>query len=148
MEVGQGTPPRSSVTGVVLIISGADRWSTKYPLHVSSSPPPANEPSFRPSSHARRASTYSSTRARTTSLSASLADSQIEADVAELAAPGGAFTMALAMLVYDVCFLAHTQAVDVPLAQAGEVLCNLWAVCCSPELGRCVPSATRLARRG
>lgn len=42
------------------------------------------------------------------------------------------------MLVYDVCFLAHTQAVDVPLAQAGEVLGNLWAVCCSPDLGRCV----------
>lgn len=42
------------------------------------------------------------------------------------------------MLVYDVCFLAHTQAVEVPLAQAGEVLGNLWAVCCSPELGRCV----------
>lgn len=40
------------------------------------------------------------------------------------------------MLLYDVCYLAHTQAVDVPLAQAGEVLGNLWAVCCSPELGR------------
>ncbi|TFY58937.1 hypothetical protein EVJ58_g6098 [Rhodofomes roseus] len=75
-------------------------------------------------------------RARSGSLSASMADSQIEADVAEPAAPGGAFTTALAMLVYDVCYLAHTQAVEVPLAQAGEVLGNLWAVCCSPELGR------------
>ena len=67
-----------------------------------------------------------------------MADSQLELDVAEPAAPGGAFTTALAMLVYDVCYLAHTQAVEVPLAQAGEVLGNLWAVCCSPELGRCV----------
>ena len=77
---------------------------------------------------------------------ASLADSQLEADVAEPPAPGGAFTTALAMLVYDVCFLAHTQAVDVPLAQAGEVLGNLWAVCCSPELGRCVSPLSPLAR--
>ena len=40
------------------------------------------------------------------------------------------------MLLYDVCFVAHTQAVDVPLAHAGDVLGNLWAVCCAPELGR------------
>ena len=40
------------------------------------------------------------------------------------------------MLLYDVCYLAHTQAVDVPLAHAGDALGNLWAVCCSPELGR------------
>ena len=47
-----------------------------------------------------------------------------------------AFTTALAMLLYNVCYLAHTQGVDVPLAQAGEALGNLWAVCCSGELGR------------
>ncbi|KAI9061565.1 hypothetical protein FKP32DRAFT_1612992 [Trametes sanguinea] len=52
------------------------------------------------------------------------------------ASPGSAFTTALAMLLYNVCYLAHTQAVDVPLAHAGDVLGNLWAVCCSPELGR------------
>ncbi|KAH9932353.1 uncharacterized protein B0H18DRAFT_1093214 [Fomitopsis serialis] len=130
---------------------GWARWSTKHPLHVSaSSPPSASGPSpsssaspSRPTSHTRRASTTVSAssggmsgRARSGSLSASMADSQIEADVAEPAAPGGAFTTALAMLVYDVCYLAHTQAVEVPLAQAGEVLSNLWAVCCSPELGR------------
>lgn len=40
------------------------------------------------------------------------------------------------MLLYDVCYLAHTQAVDVPLAHAGDALGVLWAVCCSPELGR------------
>jgi len=135
---------------------GWARWSTKYPLHVSASSPPSTSStsgppssssssasSSRPTSHTRRASTAASGpssgasgRARSGSLSASMADSQIEADVAEAAAPGGAFTTALAMLVYDVCYLAHTQAVEVPLAQAGEVLSNLWAVCCSPELGR------------
>jgi hypothetical protein len=40
------------------------------------------------------------------------------------------------MLLYDVCYLAHTQAVEIPLSQAGDVLSNLWAVCCSAELGR------------
>jgi hypothetical protein len=40
------------------------------------------------------------------------------------------------MLLYDVAYLAHTQAVDVPLAGAGDALGNLWAVCCAPELGR------------
>lgn len=52
------------------------------------------------------------------------------------AAASTSFTSALAMLLYDVLYAAHTQAVDVPLAHAGEVLGNLWAVCCSPELGK------------
>ncbi|KAI0349947.1 hypothetical protein OH77DRAFT_1414011, partial [Trametes cingulata] len=56
--------------------------------------------------------------------------------------PGSAFTTTLAMLIYDVCYLAHTQAVDVPVAHAGDVLGNLWAVCCLPELG-CRSHATR-----
>lgn len=42
------------------------------------------------------------------------------------------------MLLYNVCYLAHTQAVEIPLSQAGDVLSNLWAVCCSAELGRSV----------
>ncbi|KAH9830106.1 UV radiation resistance protein and autophagy-related subunit 14-domain-containing protein [Rhodofomes roseus] len=149
--LGVGVPWIGAVKGAEN--GGWARWSTKYPLHVSSSSPPSassasgsspsstSASSSRPTS--RRASTTISTppnsstgRARSGSLSASMADSQIEADVAEPAAPGGAFTTALAMLVYDVCYLAHTQAVEVPLAQAGEVLGNLWAVCCSPELGR------------
>ncbi|KAH8989258.1 UV radiation resistance protein/autophagy-related protein 14 [Lactarius akahatsu] len=50
--------------------------------------------------------------------------------------PSSSFTTAYAMLLYNVCYLAHTQAVEVPLSQAGDVLSNLWAVCCSAELGR------------
>ena len=42
------------------------------------------------------------------------------------------------MLLYNVCYLASTQAVEIPLSQAGDVLSNLWAVCCSGELGRSV----------
>ena len=68
-----------------------------------------------------------------------MADSAYEEEPASTSASGSSFTTALAMLLYDVCYLAHTQAVDVPLAQAGEVLGNLWAVCCSPELGRYGP---------
>lgn len=42
------------------------------------------------------------------------------------------------MLLYNVCYLAYTQAVEIPLSQAGDVLSNLWSVCCSTELGRSV----------
>jgi hypothetical protein len=52
------------------------------------------------------------------------------------AAQSSSFTTAFAMLLYNVTYLAHTQSVEVPLSQAGEVLSNLWAVCCSPDLGR------------
>lgn len=42
------------------------------------------------------------------------------------------------MLIYNVCYLSHTQRVvpEVGLSQAGEVLSNLWRCCCSAELGR------------
>ncbi|RXW13942.1 hypothetical protein EST38_g11909 [Candolleomyces aberdarensis] len=48
------------------------------------------------------------------------------------------FTTGYTMLIYNVCYLAHTQRVvpEVKLNQAGEVLSNLWRCCCSAELGR------------
>ncbi|KAJ2912893.1 hypothetical protein MD484_g7522, partial [Candolleomyces efflorescens] len=48
------------------------------------------------------------------------------------------FTTGYTMLIYNVCYLAHTQRVlpEVGLSQAGEVLSNLWRCCCSAELGR------------
>jgi hypothetical protein len=52
--------------------------------------------------------------------------------------PAASFTTGLAMLLYNVAYLAHTQGVVIPLAQTGEILRNLWAVCCSPELGQYV----------
>ncbi len=54
--------------------------------------------------------------------------------------PQSSFTTALAMLLYDVSYLAWTQNVEVPLSQVGDVLSNLWSVCCSSELGRSVLS--------
>lgn len=137
------------------------RWSTKHPLHVSANPTPASGSSSpttssptrttRPPSSSRSASSPATTlpsdrsapdRHRGESV-VSLDDSHIEDPApggagAGASASGSSFTTALAMLLYNVCYLAHTQAVEVPLAQAGEVLGNLWAVCCSPELGRCV----------
>ena len=44
------------------------------------------------------------------------------------------------MLLYNVCYLAYTQGIEIPLSQAGDVLSNLWSVCCSAELGRSVES--------
>jgi hypothetical protein len=46
------------------------------------------------------------------------------------------FTTAFAMLLYNICYLAYTQCVDISLSQAGEALSNLWAICCSSDLGR------------
>lgn len=64
-----------------------------------------------------------------------LAASILAADPPE-SAPESSFTTALSMLLYGVSYLAYTQTIDVPLSQAGDVLSNLWTVCCSPELGR------------
>ncbi|KAF7310440.1 hypothetical protein HMN09_00586100 [Mycena chlorophos] len=46
------------------------------------------------------------------------------------------FTTGLAMLLFNVLYLAHTQGLAIPLAQAGDALSNLWAICCAAELGR------------
>jgi hypothetical protein len=54
--------------------------------------------------------------------------------------PSSSFTTAYAMLLYNGCYLAYTQGIEVPLSQAGDVLSNLWSVCCSAELGRSVNS--------
>lgn len=77
-----------------------------------------------------------------------MADSFYEEEPTSNTASGSSFTTALAMLLYDVCYLAHTQSVEVPLAQAGEVLGNLWAVCCSTDLGRYDSSVFAIALLG
>ncbi|KAH7097025.1 UV radiation resistance protein/autophagy-related protein 14 [Auriculariales sp. MPI-PUGE-AT-0066] len=46
------------------------------------------------------------------------------------------FTTALTMLMYNVAYVAHTQGLEIGLAQAQEVLRNIWAVCCAPGVGR------------
>ncbi|EIN08728.1 hypothetical protein PUNSTDRAFT_102195 [Punctularia strigosozonata HHB-11173 SS5] len=100
------------------------KWFTKHSLHLSSSPSPApGTPGALDSTSQRPPITQT------------LSESYVEQDP-DAAPTSPSFSTAFAMLLYNVCYLAHTQSVDVPLAQAGDVLSNLWAVCCSPDLGR------------
>ncbi|KAH9930445.1 uncharacterized protein BXZ73DRAFT_101819 [Epithele typhae] len=111
------------------------------PLHVTSAPPaaPVPSPTSSPSS-SRRSPTRSATSAASsgapTSPTSSTRPSALSASLADSHLADGPPPRASAMLLYDVCYLVHTQAVDVPLAHAGDALGNLRAVCCSPELGR------------
>lgn len=71
-------------------------------------------------------------------LAQSTSDSYLEARPPPT--PSSSFTTAYAMLLYNGCYLAYTQGIEIPLSQAGDVLSNLWSVCCSVELGRSVNS--------
>ncbi|KAJ7757245.1 UV radiation resistance protein/autophagy-related protein 14 [Mycena maculata] len=111
-------------------------WTASHPLHLSlsSSPTPASP------THSR---VPSSDLGLSQSLSGSLFseasagdDRSANAKHAKAEPEAPQFTTALAMLLYNVLYLAQTQGVVIPLAQAGDVLSNLWAVCCSGELGR------------
>ncbi|KAI0259072.1 UV radiation resistance protein/autophagy-related protein 14 [Gloeopeniophorella convolvens] len=116
-KLGVGQPWIRSIKGTE---SGSwAKWTSKHCLHVSASS--ARDP----------AADTSTTAAAIPQLTS---DSYIETRPPPN--PSSSFTTAYAMLLYNVCYLAHTQAVDIPLSQAGEVLSNLWAVCCSAELGR------------
>ncbi|KAJ6586244.1 UV radiation resistance protein/autophagy-related protein 14 [Mycena sp. CBHHK59/15] len=106
--------------------SGWGRWTAHHPLHLSLSPAPPT------------ASTPPAAAVAAPSPSASLSMSQSQLPEPTPAEESPQFTTALAMLLYNVLYLAHTQGLEIPLAQAGDVLSNLWAVCCAPELGRCV----------
>ncbi|KAH7912772.1 UV radiation resistance protein and autophagy-related subunit 14-domain-containing protein [Hygrophoropsis aurantiaca] len=129
---------------------GWAKWTTKHPLHLSAStssssssptspttalPPPIlpSESYYEPYADADADAdpTTSPTTVPTTS-----SKSKSSSTSATRNTTTASFTTAFAMLLYNVCYLAHTQSVDVPLSQAGDALSNLWAVCCSPELGR------------
>ncbi|KAG2148783.1 UV radiation resistance protein and autophagy-related subunit 14-domain-containing protein [Suillus clintonianus] len=101
------------------------KWTSKHPLHLTSKP----------------SSTPSSPSSSPSSTPASLADSEVP-EQTPAHGQNQSFTTGLAMLLYNVCYLAHTQGVEIPLSQAGDALSNLWAVCCSGELGRRSHSTT------
>ncbi|TFK66602.1 hypothetical protein BDN72DRAFT_823190 [Pluteus cervinus] len=106
---------------------GWAKWYKKHPLHVSANAALVSLPEEDPST----------SRTRRTSLSGAIpvsSESYIEAEITPQ--PQASFTTALAMLLYNVCYLAYTQNVDIQLSQAGDILSNLWSVCCSSELGR------------
>ncbi|KAG1749488.1 UV radiation resistance protein and autophagy-related subunit 14-domain-containing protein [Suillus lakei] len=105
------------------------KWTTEHPMHLTSKP--FSTPSSTPSSPTSSPS----------HTPASLADSEAP-EQAPTHNQNQSFTTGLAMLLYNVCYLAHTQGVEIPLSQAGDALGNLWAVCCSGELGRRSHSTT------
>ncbi|KAJ8580402.1 hypothetical protein M405DRAFT_834395 [Rhizopogon salebrosus TDB-379] len=104
------------------------KWTAKHPLHLTSNP--TSTPSSPSSSPSRTPPP-------------SLADSEAP-EQSPAHGQSQSFTTGLAMLLYSVCYLAHTQGVEIPLSQAGDALSNLWAVCCSGELGRRSHSTTPL----
>ncbi|KAF8637184.1 hypothetical protein AX17_002981 [Amanita inopinata Kibby_2008] len=129
---------------------GWARWTGKHCLHVSASVPPIspsspesvhqqsysgtrNEPT---SPYGRRIDSTPQTQAvsptTTSTSSPSTNRSLMESIYYEEQPPsvsgtgGSSFMTALAMLIYNVTYLAFTQSVDIPLSQAGDVLSNLW----------------------
>jgi hypothetical protein len=134
--------------------NGLRRWSKKHPLHLSSeysssatsSPIPTNAnlagPDLRSSISISPESPIDSSILHSRMMSASTTPVMVDHPTSpmELNSSGDSlnesFTTAFAMLLYNVCYLAYTQSVDIPLSQAGDVLSNLWAVCCSNDLGR------------
>ncbi|KAF9486126.1 hypothetical protein BDN70DRAFT_909737 [Pholiota conissans] len=127
-KLGVGQPWIGAIKGGET--GGWARWYAKHPLHLSSAPAPAPAPPS--ASSARR--TLSSPETRVAD-STSLAASVVSADP-PASSPQSSFTTALSMLLYNVSYLAYTQNVEVSLSQAGDVLSNLWMVCCSSELGK------------
>ncbi|PFH47462.1 hypothetical protein AMATHDRAFT_87715 [Amanita thiersii Skay4041] len=133
---------------------GWARWTSKYCLHVSASVAPTTTipPSYNnsrpsktpespssPQSYHVPSSLYTRPLPLSTSPSGqSMAESTYYEELPPSASGmgGTSFMTALAMLIYNVTYLAFTQNVDIPLSQAGDVLSNLWRVCCSSELGR------------
>ncbi|KAK2464081.1 hypothetical protein APHAL10511_003911 [Amanita phalloides] len=119
---------------------GWARWTSKYCLHVSASVPPAvHRTSNEPSPLQRTPPPLPQPDPISSSPSGNqLAESAYyeEQPPLESGAGGSSFMTALAMLIYNVIYLAFTQSVDIPLSQAGDVLSNLWRVCCSSELGK------------
>ncbi|KAF8206921.1 UV radiation resistance protein/autophagy-related protein 14 [Mycena galopus ATCC 62051] len=111
--------------------SAACRWTASHPLHLSPSPSPTPAS---PSLSASVSQYLSPTPRDSPSPSGSQPHKPGMQRSPESDPPQ--FTTALAMLLYDVLYLAHTQGLVIPLAQAGDALSNLWAVCCSSELGR------------
>lgn len=94
------------------------RWHKKQPLHVSASATPVSAP--------------------TSPGEPIPISSESFIGIEPSAQTEASFTTGLAMLLYNVCYLAYTQNVDIQLSQAGDILSNLWSVCCSSELGRFV----------
>lgn len=137
-------------------LNESHRWSTKHPLHLSSeysgsatSPIPTNaismEQDLRSSVSISPESPVDSSILHSKMMSASVMPVIVDHPTTPMEpnshgdTSNESFTTAFAMLLYNVCYIAYTQSVDIPLSEAGDVLSNLWAVCCSDDLGRSAP---------
>ncbi|KAG2022263.1 hypothetical protein CC2G_000033 [Coprinopsis cinerea AmutBmut pab1-1] len=90
-------------------------------------------PSTPTSSHPTSSTTPTSTPTSTTPSSAATSSTTSTQNSTSTTSPTPSFTTALAMLIYNVLYLGHTQGVEIPLHACGEVLSNLWRVCCAGE---------------
>ncbi|KAL1682535.1 UV radiation resistance protein/autophagy-related protein 14 [Schizophyllum commune] len=131
-KLGVGQPMIGAIRGGES--GGWARWYTKHSLHVSANPT---------SPTAGSSPTVSSGGSNPQSpppTESAMADSIYESTTPPVAS--SSFTTALTMLLYNVVYLAHTQNVAVPLNQAGDVLSNLWSICCSVDLGKASHATT------
>ncbi|KAJ4483618.1 UV radiation resistance protein/autophagy-related protein 14 [Lentinula aciculospora] len=148
--LGVGLPYISAVKGIGGDSGGWARWHHKHPLHVSasssaspstpaSSSPfasitlPQIEPSSSSSSDAGSPSA-STGPANIMDADSTLLDSQYGVDppIMQNQLITSSFTTGIAMLLYNVAYLAYTQhGVNIPLHQvaAGDLLATLWGVC-------------------
>ncbi|KAI5888518.1 uncharacterized protein SCHCODRAFT_02636935 [Schizophyllum commune H4-8] len=126
-KLGVGQPMISAIRGGES--GGWARWYTKHSLHVSANPASPTVGSSSSSGGSNPPPTESA-----------MADSVYESSTPPVAS--SSFTTALTMLLYNVVYLAHTQNVAVPLNQAGDVLSNLWSICCSVDLGKASHATT------
>ena len=123
------------------------RWHHTHPLHVSASTTSAQSAPSSPFTSIILPGLASPSRSDAGSSSASIteADSTIleksptnPSSTATIQSTPS-FATGIAMLLYNVAYLAYTQHVNIPLHQvaAGDVLGNLWTVCfASNGLGR------------
>jgi hypothetical protein len=116
------------------------RWSSQHALHLSSSLASTSHP-IQTANHTLSNASHSSISISPESpTDSTLIHTRISSPDRASTSPSDAshqsFTTAFAMLLYNVCYLAYTQCVEISLSQAGDALSNLWAICCSNDLGR------------
>ncbi|KAE9397484.1 hypothetical protein BT96DRAFT_921446 [Gymnopus androsaceus JB14] len=146
-KLGVGIPYIGAVKGIGGENGGWARWHYTHPLHVSASTTSAQSAPSSPFTSITLPGLASPSRSDAGSSSASIteADSTIleksptnPSSTATIQSTPS-FATGIAMLLYNVAYLAYTQHVNIPLHQvaAGDVLSNLWTVClASNGLGR------------
>ncbi|KAJ4496666.1 UV radiation resistance protein/autophagy-related protein 14 [Lentinula lateritia] len=121
-KLGVGVPHIGAVKGIGGDSGGWARWHQKHPLHVSASSP-ASAPTPTSSSPFTSIALPESTSSSSSDTDPAITQNQLITS---------SFTTGIAMLLYNVAYLAYTQhGVNIPLNQvaSGELLGNLWGIC-------------------